>query len=136
MDDIAKYEEAYTTPDIDIRIVRNTNSVERALQRTEMVRMHKIRSVNVNDMTFEGKLSPKFLSPKRNNPEVYSTCEWGKRVLPLQVQRSGASSSGKYIYIPSKMANIPTPIPQLKLNDGTSIPMLAYGSKSLTPLPR
>lgn len=28
-----------------------------------------------------------------------------------------------------KMANISTPIPQLKLNDGTSIPMLAYGSK-------
>ena len=28
------------------------------------------------------------------------------------------------------MANISTPIPQLKLNDGTSIPMLAYGSES------
>lgn len=28
------------------------------------------------------------------------------------------------------MANIPTPIPELKLNDGTSIPMLAYGSES------
>ncbi|KAF6219821.1 hypothetical protein HO133_003646 [Letharia lupina] len=26
------------------------------------------------------------------------------------------------------MANIPTPIPQLELNDGTSIPMLAYGT--------
>ena len=130
MDDITRYEEAYKTPDIGIRIVRNANSVERALQRAEMARMQKIGSVNVNDMTLEGKLSPKFLSPKR------STCEWGKRVLPIQVQRSGAFSSAKYIYIPSKMANIPTPIPQLKLNDGTSIPMLAYGSKSLTPLPR
>jgi diketogulonate reductase-like aldo/keto reductase len=26
------------------------------------------------------------------------------------------------------MANIHTPIPSLKLNDGTSIPMLAYGT--------
>ena len=33
------------------------------------------------------------------------------------------------------MAKIPTPIPQLELNDGTSIPMLSYGSKSSPTTP-
>ena len=34
--------------------------------------------------------------------------------------------------ITPNMANIPTPIPHLNLKDGTSIPMLAYGSKSFS----
>lgn len=67
MDDIARYEEAYTTLDIDIRIVRNANSVEKALQYAEMVRRHKNGSVNVNDDVERRLISEIFIS-KEDQP--------------------------------------------------------------------
>lgn len=68
-------------------------------------------------MTFEGGLIPEILSPQ-------------SELLPDVVNATILQD----LSTTPKMANIPTPIPQSELNDGTSIPMLAYGSKSFTHL--
>jgi hypothetical protein len=52
------------------------------------------------------------------------------------MQHSFLSSNGSQlltltfqtIYLSFKMANIETPIPSIELNDGTSMPMLAFGT--------
>lgn len=113
MDDVARYGDACTAPGIDTRLFRSADITERALQRENA---NMIKNTIVNNMTFEGEIIPEIiLTPQRGNDSDPTTV------------RAMCSSP--------KMANIPTPIPQLKLNDGTSIPMLAYGSKSFTHLP-
>lgn len=114
MDDVARYGEACTAPSIEICIFRSADITEGALQRENA---NMIKNTIVNNMTFEGEIIPEIiLTPQRGNEHSDPT-----------TVRAMCSSP--------KMAKIPTPIPQLKLNDGTSIPMLAYGSKSFTHLP-
>lgn len=49
MDDVARYGEACTTPDVDFHIVRSTDIVEKALQKADSEYIHKEKNAVVNN---------------------------------------------------------------------------------------
>ncbi len=75
-------------------------------------------------MTFGGEFIPEIISVRVI--EGFLVYMYSCRLVLITITITIPESINTHTL---NMANISTPIPELKLNDGTSIPMLAYGSK-------